>query len=103
MNVASCACFEIICRQLQICEDKLAHKFEDNSSELSSDYHLMSGSKLRAQLCISPELRAWTASETAKESAVLKERRKPREERTLANPKRGARGGRPPNAPGGDG
>ena len=40
------------------------------------------------------ELRAWIASEVQKESSVLQERRRAREERVLANPKKkGGKGG----------
>ena len=90
LNVTSLAAFEVIARQLQIAEDKLAHRFDDVSHEGYSDYSLMSGSTHKSQLCICPALKAWTAGELSKESAVLKERRKAREEKVLANPRRKA-------------
>ena len=50
--------------------------------------HLYAGSSSRAGLCISPELSEWVADEMRKESAVMKERRKAREERALSKPKK---------------
>ena len=38
-------------------------------------------------MCIDPALSEWVAKEVAKESVVMKERRKAREERALARPK----------------
>ena len=46
------------------------------------------GSSHNSQLCICPDLKSWAATEMQKEGAVLKERRKAREER--ADPKKGA-------------
>jgi len=66
------------------------------------DYHIMSGLKNRSALCICPELRSYMSLETAKESAILKERRKAREERTLAHPKGKAKAKAGPGG-GGDG
>ena len=86
----------MIARQLQICEDRLAHRFEDAAGD-RQDYLLMSGAAHRSQLCICPELTTWIATETQKETAVLKERRKARDERVLPGPKKGAKKG------GGDG
>jgi hypothetical protein len=91
LNVTSLAAFEVVARQLQISEDKLSHRFDDTPLEGYSDYSLMSGSTHKSQLCICPQLKAWTAGELSKESAVLKERRKAREEKVLANPKRNAK------------
>ena len=94
----TCACYdqidlcanastELICRQIQICEDTLSYKFEELAGSVSSEYRLMSGAQERSQLCISPALKNWLAGEIAKDSSILKERRKAREERALANPK----------------
>ena len=94
LNAGSLAGLELVCRQIQYCEDELSHRFDDMQGDAVSDYYLMSGAQSRSQLCICPELRAWIASEVQKESSVLKERRKAREERVLANPKKkGGKGG----------
>ena len=50
------------------------------------DHHIYAGTATRAGLCISPKLQEWVAQELSKESAVLKERRKAREERQLRKP-----------------
>ena len=94
VNAGALASLELVCRLIQICEDKLSHRFDDSHGDAGSDYYLMSGAQSGSQLCICPELRAWIASEVQKESSVLKERRKAREERVLANPKKkGGKGG----------
>ena len=99
---AANASFELVCRSLQICEDRLSPKFEESSHDSHGDMLLMSGAAHKSQPCICPALKAWTASELQKDSAVLKERRKAREERVLAQPKKQAKGaGR--GAGGGDG
>ena len=85
-DLTSSAGMELVARQIQIIEEKLAHKFEDK--EIGTDYFLMSGASHRSQLCIAPALKKWLAEELTKESSVLKERRKAREERVLANPKK---------------
>ena len=84
---------ELVVRQIQIIEEKLSGRFEDKNQEASADYYLMSGATSRCQLCICPELKSWLAGELAKESSVLKERRKAREERALLK-KPGKSGGK---------
>ena len=94
INIATLASFELISRQLQIAEERLSHRFEDPSSDLvQEDYFLMSGAPHKSHLCVSPELRAWIAKERGQEASVLKERRKAREERLLARPKKTPKGG----------
>lgn len=89
LDLCCLASAELACRQLQVCEERLADKFIDDKDQ-PNDFYLMSGTSGRSQLCVCPELKAWVAEEARKESAVLKERRKAREERVLARPKRGA-------------
>ena len=94
LDIPALAGMEFVCRQIQICEDKLCHRFEDSSPEaLTQDYFLMSGSQSKQQLCICPALMTYTSGETAEKSAILKERRKAREERSLAYPKKDAKKG----------
>ena len=85
-DLASSASGELLCRQLQIIEDRLSYKFDDETAK-GSDYFLMSGAASRTNVCVCPELKTWIASEISKESGILKERRKAREERALAAPK----------------
>jgi hypothetical protein len=87
LDLGALACFEIFARQLQTCEDLLSHKFHETEDAASSDLYLMSGALHSSELCICPELRAFTATETSKKYAIMKERRKAREERVLAQPK----------------
>ena len=83
-----------MCRQKQICDDKLSLRSDDTNCDDASDYDLMSEALSGSQLCICPELRTLTASEVQKEMSVLKERRITREKRVLANPKKkGGKGG----------
>ena len=102
LQVGALASFEVLARELQITEDKMSHRFSSQSNETMHDYHIMSGFKNRSALCICPELRSYMSLETAKESAILKERRKAREERTLAHPKGKAKAKAGPGG-GGDG
>jgi hypothetical protein len=93
LNGATLACIEFVRRNIQILEDISYHKFHNQNSDLNNDLFLMSGAVHRFQLCICPELEAYTAAETAKESAVFKERRKARKERVPPSLK-GAKGGK---------
>ena len=86
-DAGSLACLELVYRQIQVIEEKLKHKFTDEH-DANLDYYLMSGSSSRSHLCICPALSEWIAEEAKKETAVMKERRKAREERSLAKPKR---------------
>ena len=53
----------------------------------------MSGCPCKSQLRICPDLRTWIANEIQKESTVMKERRKVREGRLSANPRKAAKSG----------
>ncbi len=44
-----------------------------------------SSEAVMSTICVCPELSSWVAAELAKESSVLKEHRKAREQRALAN------------------
>ena len=85
LDTANLASFELVCRQIQTTEERLKEKFT-TGQDASVDLFLMSGSSSRASLCICPALSAWVATEAAKDTAVLKERRKAREERALLKP-----------------
>jgi len=87
LDAAGLASFELICRQIQTIEERKKAQFSDGN-DFGSDHALMSGMPNRSNLCICPALSAWVAQEVAKESAVLKEKRKAREERALIKPGR---------------
>ena len=66
-----------------------AQDLGDVDSNLHLYMGLGAGVGSRAALCICPALSEHIAKELQKEAAVSKERRKAREERQLAKPKRG--------------
>ena len=85
-NAPNLTSAEVVARQLQLAEEKerevASEGKKDEVSDLSSEGHLyLGGGHTRGNLCIAPELNAWISEELQKESAVLKERRKAREER----------------------
>ena len=82
VDVASLACMELLVRQVQVLEEGYKDKFSSNT-DVSFDIALMSGTAARSQLCIAPSLSSWVADEARKEVAILKERRKAREEKAL--------------------
>ena len=88
-NSANLASSEQMMRQLMLIEEKFKDRFVGNGShELSEEAHLDGGHMQRANICVSPPLSEWVAEEVRKEHVVLKERRKAREERALARPKK---------------
>ena len=86
------AAAEIAAREVQVAEERHRDKVAGGSDD-RLDSNLARGTDLvRGNICVMPALTEWIAAELAKESAVMKERRKAREERTLARPKKGAKG-----------
>ena len=85
LDVPSIAVAELMVRQIQTIEERLKDKFTNNDDH-GIEYSLMTGLPSCATLCICPALSAFVATEAAKETAVLKERRKAREERALVRP-----------------
>ena len=65
-------------------QDRNLKSKKSEDTVFTSEASLMSGSAERSGLCICPALKEYVAEELREESAVLKERRKAREERTLA-------------------
>lgn len=96
LNLYNLAGAEVVARRLQMVEEKYKDRILSSMGEAEpSEQHLFSGTQgTRANLCICPALQSWIAEEMGKESAILKERRKAREERQLARPKQNAKGGR---------
>lgn len=90
LAVTNLAAAEQIARQLQLVEEKWKDRF--SHGEVSDEHsHLYMGAQL-GHICVCPTLQAHIALELQKESAVSKERRKAREERQLAKPKKGPNG-----------
>ena len=51
LDLCCLASAELACRQLQVCEERLADKFNDHKDQ-PNDYFLMSGTSGRSQLCV---------------------------------------------------
>ncbi|CAE8674030.1 unnamed protein product [Polarella glacialis] len=91
-NLGNLASAELLIRQVQMVEEKHKDKIGGGRpGDLSDERHLFGGSEMRVNLCISPALTAYVAAELQKESAILKERRKAREERNLLKPDKNER------------
>jgi len=87
LAVGALASAEYVCRQIQLVEEKYKEKAGSNANvELVQEMHLFGGHSSRSNLCICPDLSAWIAEEMKTEAAVMKERRKAREERALQKP-----------------
>ena len=87
MQVGALAGCEFLARQVQLVEEKWKDRILGKTDgEMASEAHLFGGMMTRNTICMCPELSVWIAAELSKESAVLKERRKAREERALAKP-----------------
>jgi hypothetical protein len=90
LNVSELQCFEKIARRLQLWEEVYSVKLrkaeggEEVDGWLDERAIFLGQGKSRGHALVCPLLEAWVAKELEKESAVLKERRKAREERQLA-------------------
>ena len=99
LNVGNLASSEMLCRQIQLVEERWEDKFNSgDSAESEYNLHLFLGQQSRGNLCIAPQLQEWISEELKKESSIAKERRKAREDRAMVKPKfdggRGRGGGR---------
>ncbi|CAK0857394.1 unnamed protein product, partial [Prorocentrum cordatum] len=94
LNLPNVASAELAARELQVAEGRHRGKIAGGSDD-RFDTHLARGTDLvRGNLCIMPAFTEWIASELSKEYSAMKERRKAREERVLARPKKGPEGNR---------
>ena len=94
LGLVNCLSFELMGRQLQLIEERQSERGPRGQAVTESDdAHLFIGvGGSRALTVVCPELREWIAEELRKESSVLKERRKAREEREAQHG--GGQGGR---------
>ena len=90
LNVSEILAYESIARRYQLWEDVYATALrESESGDLSSDWLderrvFLGHSRSKGHALVSPLLEEWVAERLQKESAILKECRKGREERALA-------------------
>ena len=96
VDVTNIAGAEILSRQVQLVEEKWKDCVFGSppTGDIEHDSHLYLGTGMsRGDLCVGPLLQAWIAEQLSAESAILKERRKAREERTLTRGGGGGGGG----------
>jgi len=79
LDCGALASAETAARSIQLQEDRWRDRIVGSAGEHSIDTHLFTGTQQRV-LCISPELEEWIAEENRKSAAMLKERRKAKEE-----------------------
>ena len=89
VNGGALAHMEFAARQVQFVEERWKERVVGKDEIGVSEASLFSGVSNRHNLCICPALTSWIAEEMRKESSVLKERRKAREERALVKPPKG--------------
>ncbi|CAK0813243.1 unnamed protein product, partial [Prorocentrum cordatum] len=89
LDVSSAASTELICRQLQLCVEKLKDRILGTAGSGHQEHDeswFFTGLQNTSCIMACPALSQWVAEQVAAENAVLKERRKAREERALAKP-----------------
>ena len=88
LDFSNLASAEVIARQIRLIEERHENKLVDVDKH--GQNHLISGlDETRGGICLSPALREYVAQELTKESLIMKERRKAREERALARNREG--------------
>eukprot|EP00971_Amphidinium_carterae_P308469 6129877-Amphidinium_carterae.2 len=90
LNPGALATAELLVRQIQMAEERWKDRMAGGAD--LSEQRLFGGYDPRGALCICPALAAFVSDELKKESSVMTERRKAREERALTKPQ----GGQPP-------
>ena len=113
LNVSELATFELMARRYQLWEEKYAGPMRtaetgDGAEDWLDERRLFLGQRrTTGHALVCPALESWIAERLREESAVLKERRKGREERQLARgvdvPHGDPSAGASPNAPKGTG
>ena len=87
LNVSNLAAGELVARQIQLLEERQRERKPPANELVDSHLYMGSSEAGRGGACICPLLSDWIAEELRKESGVLKERRKAREERALMSKK----------------
>jgi len=102
LNVTELSSFELLLRSAQLAELRHKQKVIERRGDAShgDDEHLFLGIGETRGLCmVAPDLETYVASEMAKESSVMKERRKLKEEREHLAPKKTQPDRNRPNRP----
>ena len=95
LQLGNLAHIECLVRELQMVEEKWRDRVvsTDPSGDAEFNIQLFLRGQPRGNLCICPLLQKFLSEQLAAENSISKERRKAREERQLARPKKGAKGG----------
>ena len=90
LNCSELGIFELMARRFQLLEERYARQLLESemgkaAEDLGFEQALFMGAdRSRGRALIAPALEEWVASKLKDEAAILKERRKGREERQLA-------------------
>ena len=90
INAPNSAAAEHCSRQIQMVEERWKDRAVGASEGDSAfgEMHLFAGKQTRGNLCLCPDLVEWISDQLKNEASINKERRKAREERSLAKPKK---------------
>ncbi|CAK0794828.1 unnamed protein product [Prorocentrum cordatum] len=88
VNAPNMAAAEIVAREIQVAEERSRDEVVGDRGDRLDSNLARDADLVRGNLCVMPELTQWIASELAEESAVMKGRRKAREEPALTRPKK---------------
>ena len=91
LNITELASFELICRRAQLAEFRYKDRLLGEGAD-EDEYLFMGVGETRGLVMVSPNLEDYLATQLSKESAVMKERRKMREERQLSRASAGGGG-----------
>ena len=97
LDVSNLGALELVARQLQLCEERYRDKIlgtKVGEEGQRDEHYYFTGMATTRGLMVAPALSTWISEQIARENAIAKERRKAREERSLARPKKGAKGGK---------
>ena len=96
LQVVNLLSFELQGRQLQMIEERQSERGVKGSAAADGDdAFLFTGfGPARSSTLVCPELKEWISEQLKQEAAIMKERRKAREERTLQQKGRGGGGRR---------
>ncbi len=74
---------ELICREIQMIEEKYGERLTSTDHFAEDGQYFLRTSTGHGNICMCSELRLWIAEQMRADPAVLKERRRAREERVI--------------------